>query len=523
MVMVDGTIVPIVSLLSNGVRIAPPAYGAKVVITIFSTNQFSLVTETDITVVNPLVLTYSLSQAPASTQPSYVSTLVRSNGRLMGPPLLQYIRANGSSLAYRITFDTGSVLQFSVYADDRMLISGVDYSITGNTIVFASVPELATQISLVGYTADTEYSIIGNQITFLAGYISFGDEIRVTTHSQDIDYEFHTETFAERQSNEYRLADVPDSNSTVTVWLSGKPAVLGVDYVINTAPSLQGWGIAAWDEYPWDLAPDAGVEIKITSPGGWDGVGWDTVGWNEERRVVVNYMTGREGRPATTVRMLSNQAEGLDIVVDPLRTTVLLGNVYAHSTEIEISDCTCITAPTTNQPGLVYINEELIGFTEIHASPSIQHPRRGILTGLQRNRKGTSGDPRSVYNVLFYDGDSSTTDFITEAAAQAIATTVWLGGRLQIENVDYTMVDLPGGQYVRFTSAPPVGYRNVKIVALNVDEIATNLCHTAGSSVTDAGEKVTMLGRYHWEAASRGLQYSTTNQARFILEHSKRG
>ena len=79
----------------------------------------------------------------------------------------------------------------------------------------------------------------------------------------------------------------------------------------------------------------------------------------------------------------------------------------------------------------------------------------------------------------------------------------------------------PAGRYVVFNenSIPAVGWRNVKIVALNVDAVNTVPVHSDGAVVIDAGSAVRLPGGYNWQPAPNGLQYSDSNMAIFLREH----
>ena len=507
---VNGVITPINSLLTNGLRLLPaPPYGSVIVITTFDTQQFSTVIETVLEITNDSTLTYLLSQQPYSTNPVCVSTIVRRNGLLMKTPLIQQIRGLGSPSQYPMTIDiTGASVE--VFVDGIFLDNGVDYSIVGGVISFVSRPQVDADITIVATNTDTDYTISGEFITFRSGSISNGDTIIVTTYSQDVDYEFHEEVFNENINGIYALALMPHDISTITVWYDGQQRTPGVDYTVSTLPTINGWNTMPWDEFSWDLPRYSSICVTLQN----------TDPHDPSRKVVINYMTGRPERPEIAWRTLTSSDQTISTVLDPARETTVLGNVYTYSTTVAIADYTKISVPEQNGIEYVYVNDEMIGYREIQLAPTLQHPKRALLTGLRRNQNGTSGAPRSQYNALFYDGTGNTTDFYTESATQAISTTVWIDERIMVNGSDYVFDDAPGGRYVRFSTAPNVGYKNVKIVALNVDSTQTNLSHAVGSTVIDAGNTVRMPWGYNWEPSPLGMQYNDSTQGRFMLDHS---
>jgi hypothetical protein len=529
MVNVDGQLSYVSSVLINGVRLpSPPAYGATVIVTLFGSAEYSQVVETTIDITNPAVLSYSLSMTAASTIPTYISTLVRKNGDLLEPPLMQQFRGNGYMRTWNLTIDLTGYLGVFVYVDQIIksgLITplvnvepppGYDYIIDGdNRLVFADVNANNADIQILCIKSTTDYTIAGSIITFNAGSISVGDQIIVTTYNQDIDYEFHTEEYEPNIRNRYPLTKIPYDRNSIRVWQDGKLLVPMKDYLIEFEPRNEGWDMIAWDDWGWDVPTDDKDVIKI---------GDSLVTTN---KVVITYMTGLPERPPIAWRTLTTDTSVMSTALDQDRQTVILNNVFTFSSTIEVADYTVLTPPTVNDPGYVYINNELIKFTEIQAAPSMAYPNRGFLSGLQRNQMGTSGSPTTLYNVQFYSGDGSETYFSTEAFNQAISRTVWVNEIMQIEGVDYEFVVMASpplvGEYVSFVSPPPAGYKNIKISSLNRDSIETNVSHVILSTVIDAGTRTRFPAPYTWEPTIHGLQYSRTSQAIFLLNHQSSG
>jgi hypothetical protein len=530
MVTVDGVqVFGSTPTLQGLVLTTPPPYGSMIMISRFSSYQYSTMAETSITVSNPSVLAYSLGRAPYNTVPNYLSTTVRINGDLVEPALMEQIRGNGYQREWNLTIDTSGATNILVYVDEILQTSGV--SIVGSLLSFGSVIANDADIVVLVYKPTTKYSIISNQITFASGLLSLGDEILITTYSQDVDYEFHTEEFDLTEVGEYHLTKMPWDTSTIRVWQGGSLLVPGRDYIVYRVDGIDGWG-AAWDITTWDLGLDDHYVVKVgVAIDGWDSwTGWDMGGWSEDEdtRVVITYMTGLPDSPSIAWRTLISGDDTITTAMDGSRMTTILSNVYTFSSTIEIEDHTKISRPLPGQPSQVYIDNELIRFSEIQLAPTPEYPNRAFLAGLRRNSNGTSGDPRSIYNTQFYDGDGSNHYFATEGAGQAIAVSVFSNEALLVQGTmsdpkDYWIEtnpsSMPPGEYANITVAPSTGYRNVKIVSLNVDSSTQNLSHVEGTGVMDAGHVVNFPSPYTWEPTPNGLQYSKSTQARFLLDH----
>ena len=531
MVNVDGIIVGY-TWLNNGIRLnSAPAYGANILIASFANSAFSTVSETVINVSNPLILTYVIV-TPASTAPVYVSTMVRKNGLLMSPPAMQEWTGNGYSTHFPLTIDITSAIYIQLYIDD-VLQNSFTYTISSDTLILGAPAQNNADIVLLCITANTEYTISGNNITFLAGSIETDDTIIVTTYTQDIDYGFHTDEFLANSNRltpgTYILADYPYDIGTIQAWYDNVLTPQR-DYVTQVIPEVAGWDDGGWSVYAWDVIAPKQLEVIIPNPPnvGWSTTGWDDVkGWDYSPPVVITYMVGLPQAPAIAWRTTTGWDATLSTALDVDMQTFLLSNVYTYSTTIEIADITTISPPQVGSPGLVYINAELISFNEIQIAPTIEYPNRAFLAGIARDRLGTSGSPQTLYNTLYYNGNGINTVFATEAANQAISTTVFVSSAIQVQNVDYIFVTNPAGHtagyYVEFATPPPVGVKNVQIIALNQVSYDTMLSHQQPTNVIDAGKQVQIPGGYSWVPTPNGLQYSDSGLAIFLLEHPAGG
>ena len=510
----------------NGIRLPiAPSYGSTIVVTLFDSSSFSSIIETDINVVDHNNLIYQLNSSPTSSQPIYDTTRVLKNGNLVQPARLYQTHGDGFSRRFSCLINTSNAIITSLYIDD-VFINPTYYSITGGVLTISStwpVPRLGADITVVIIATDTVYTLNGSQIVFQAGSLTNGDKIRVTTYSEDIDYEFHTEEFVTTNLNTFNLAKTVDDYNTISVWYDGVVQMFGRDYIIKNVDEQSGWSTYGWDLSLFDTTLPATTAILMNqvTPG---------------HQLTVNYMSGRAHRPAIEWKTVTTTDSVLSAVVDKAHQTTILGNVYIDSTQIEIADFTCISPSVVGSPGAVFINDELITFGSILQSPTVTHPARAFLTNINRNRLGTSGNPRSIYDALYYDGNGSETLFAT-ASFDRPPTVVIVDGRMLDNDVNDTLHSQtnikeweyvinpdgkPSGQYIKIlTNLPPrVGYRNVCIISLTQDDVNGVLCHIAGSQVIDAGQNTRIPGDYRWEPSSTGLQYSNTPQGIFMLAHS---
>jgi hypothetical protein len=247
--------------------------------------------------------------------------------------------------------------------------------------------------------------------------------------------------------------------------------------------------------------------------------------------VIVTYATGQANQPPIAWRtLIDDNNRTTTIAIDDTRKTNILANVYVYTNEIEIADMTAIGSA----PGSVWINNELIYYMKTQLAPTSQYPTRGFISELRRGFGNTSDIPPSLYDTIYYTGDGNTRFFAASSGNDPIAESVYVNGVIQVSSTidpvngtymstsDNIPANLPAGRYIVFNNGkePPVGWKNVKIVALNSDITDNNPIHLANSEVIDSSNMVTVPGGYNWEPTPFGLQYSTSNQARFLLQHS---
>ena len=509
MAVVNGVAVEIASLYQTGVGLAvAPAYGDIVYIYQFDADGYSQVVETMITVTNPSVLTYTLNAIPGDSQPPYASTMVRNNGLLMTPPLLQNLPTDGYQDIWALSSDIAAVIgssTISVYVDNSITTA---YSITnqlGTYYITLSQPPLKSAIvTVLCVTSTTEYTITGQYITFLNGSIATNDQIIVTTYTKDTAYGFVTDEFDANSTGLYQLSEMPYDVNTIQVWSNGNLRIPNIDYSLETVSFTAGWNGTGWNMNTWNENIPESMMLNIP---------------NGQTKIIVNYMTGLPSKPNIAWITAIDKNKSLSTVIDAARETFIISDVNTYSTSIEVADYTVLSKPNLGYLGYVYINNELIGFSEIQLAPTALYPNRAFLTKLKRNQFGTSGNPTDLYNVQYFNGDGVRTSFPTESATESLGTSVFVNNVLQ-SSTQYSVVIEPGGSFIVFVTPPPVGTYNIRAVYLNKSSINSYVSHLANTTVLDAGYNVQIPGGYVWEPAALGLQYNRTPLADFLIEHS---
>lgn len=525
-VNVDGTIISNVNVIisSDTVISLPsnPLYGSLIEISNFDNSLYSTVVDTELNISNAEILTYNLTQLPGDTEPNYLSTFVRQNGRLLSPPNMQQFVGDGFTYEFDITITLNG--NSYVYVDQ--ILDGISSNISNQSITFTSPPLSYSDIQIVNIDSSTNYLINGNTITFNSNVLTNGDDIHITTFREDVDYEFHTEEYGGIRPGDWGISwdttgwDIDDTSvyiltknpyeGSILVWVNGILMSPGIDYIIVSVDINDGWSTHGWNTTPWDEDFHSTVAVKLgTQPTFTTDI------------IVITYMTGLPYRSATNWRTVIAGDNSLSTVLDPNRLTTLISNVYINDNRIQIDDYTILTPPLLNSPGAIWINSELIYFTQIEFAPTASNANRAWLSGLQRSRFNTSNEPQAIYTSLFYNGDGISILFAAEAVDSVINTSVWIDNNVLTLNVDYMFVDNPishpAGHYVQFTKAPMVGYKNIKIISLKTDSLNVYVSHNIGDDVYDAGGLVQF--NYNWESSPLGLQYNRSSQSDFLLDH----
>lgn len=450
MVTCNGQLVPTfdISVYNNIVTIPLQEEGVFVVITIFNTSEFSRVIENEFFIGvdsgGNIITTYPLLRDPYDTVPGYNSLTVLINGTPAAPPNLNTTVANGSTRQYDLTFIPSNPTLVEVWVDQQKQNYGSDYNIVGNQVILTYSPDAgAVVITAVPdpvqgfiYTIDP----VSSTITFNSG-IDEGYKITLITYSQDLSYQYTTESFNGSETVSYMLSGIPSSESTLLVTVNGFAQRMLWDYALVLRDS-NGYDINPYDIDRYD-AGISGVYYVVFNP---------NIIHTETDKIEIRYMRGKSEKPATGFRQFiaSNGAKNSQVLGNDFRT-VLLNNVFVNTSQIEVADISVLTPPTLYTPGYVWIGDELIEFGEMIPSPTTLHPHKGILSNLYRGSGGTNCNPVYRYDTDFYSGNGSTIYYATSAIVGVVGEVVLVNGKTQVGGISTyyvlngTTVNLPAG------------------------------------------------------------------------------
>ena len=525
------------TVIANGrlITIYPaPANNSTVSITLFSTSNFSVVNDQEIAAQTG-IYSYQLLTPPYSTKPPYLSTTVAIDGLYAGGPPMDVYYANGSDNSYEITTYVPVDLSYlQVWVGNYLQVYGVDYTVSGNAVLFYTAPEAKNIISLV--VIDPAY---GYSYVIQNGYIIFsaasapidGQTIKVITYSEDVSYEFRSQQLQGpcypvvlgNQLGTYVLVDAPYNDSTLMVWVNNVMQTLLYDYRLDVVDAIPGWDITAWDAYGWNT--EYRGELSVVFAG--------NIGTSSGDTINLQYMSALPERPAIAWRSITSDIQTTATVISNANKTRLLSAVTVYSDSIEIEDLSVLDIPTDTQPGTVWIGDERIDYWMVKSDPTPETPNRGFLEQLLRGTFNTpAGNVSVLYDTIFYDGNGIETYFAT-ASGTILAggnVAVYIGDQIQVDTAinqqvgTYAIVDnpltKPAGRYVNFTLAPVTGWRNVRLASPRAEvKFGSQISHKTGSTVISAGNSQTIPGGYRWIPTPDGLQYSDDSEAVFLINH----
>jgi hypothetical protein len=319
------------------------------------------------------------------------------------------------------------------------------------------------------------------------------------------------------------LTNAPYNNSSLMVWVNREMQALLYDYTLETVAIGPGWQTTDWDVEGWD-GEIVNVSYVKFSP---------NIAISNTDYVVAQYMSAAPNEPAIAWRTIVSDAKSTSIAISDSNKTVLLSDINVYSDSIEIADITVLGIQSETQSNAVWIGNERIDYWSVLPAPTAEFPNRGFLNQLVRGTYNTPiGNVSVLYDTIFYDGNGTTTYFAAGSGALPAGgnVVVYIVNEIQVDTAininvgSYSIVENPpyepAGTYVQFNSAPPVGWRNVRIASPRSEvKFTSQISHIAGSTVISAGYSQTIPGGYQWIPTPNGLQYSSSSLARFLLNH----
>ena len=418
-ITVNGQVVSAISATLEYVVIPATPAGANIVITVFNTSRFSIIS-TDIIRTNGDT-EYILTRGSNDTIPTYNSVYVVADGQEVPPPPLNSYIADGFTTEFVIDHIPSDVNYIRVYIDNSLILY-THYNINSNKLEFDYFPAAGSLITIIDLDPNNRLFYVlmsGNRISF-SDSINNNTTIQVTTYSQDLMYRPMIETFSGNTSCEYELQGEPSSLSAVTVSVNGVLKRVLWDYAIKKR-TINGYDVPDYDVWPYEQGPLKYYIMfsQFSNPGSSD-------------TIVVRYTTGKtEKLPIAFRQFIDSSLYRQSHAIDWNRKTVLLKNIYTYSSNIEVEDYTVLTQPTLSEPGSIWINNEKIDFYEIELKESVDKPKRALLKSLVRGSGGTCKSPELVYNKEYFDGDTQRKYFPTPSGYPVNGLSVFVSGKLQ--------------------------------------------------------------------------------------------
>ena len=444
-----------------------------------------------------------LTYPAGSIGPFSSLTTVECNGRVLRGPDNTYYIGDGSTYTYGVvsgldddsTVDPAKTItnqnQVEVFVNGTPKFYGADYDVDiGNQNINFTVEAVPTSsdVICISTLVDNQYFIDGANPTSVilipsritTPYsLTAGDKLSITTFNNALGMKHRREVLEGRTNGIFKLRFEPLNASYTYVWLNGQQLIQGKDFM------LSGNTITVY-----------GITIVASD------------------RLDVLYFAMESATGATGFRIFKDMLNRTFYKrINRNATTELTEDLIDGSKTITVKDGSLLAMPnaTNNQPGVIFINKERIEyFTK--TNNRLGQIRRGTLgTGIKVHGSGAevvdaSGTQTIPYADTVYTntftGDGSTTTFaLSQTPASASELDIFIGGqRLLLTSEDGSTINysVDGSTTAVTLSTAPASGTQVKIL------------HKKG--------QVWYTGKDGNPANGKGLQASTTQQARFIAD-----
>jgi hypothetical protein len=449
---------------------------------------------------------HTLTYPPGSVGPYSGLTMVEVNGRMLRGPDNTYYLGDGSTYTYGVVSGLGedstvdpaktitTASQVQVFVNGVQKILNTDYTVDiGNQnveFVAGAVPT-STDVICISTLVDNHYYNEGTDIILIPSAItspyslSASDVISVTTFNNALGMKQRREVLEGQPSGEFYLRFKPLNATYMYVWLNGEQITQGTDFTVT----------------PHFTSDDTKITIvgrTITSAD----------------RLDVMYFALESAVGATGFRIFKDMMNRTFYKrISKTATTVLTQTMTEGTQTITVEDGTVLGTPdvASNTPGVIFIDKERIEyFTK--SGNTLGQLRRGTLgTGIKEHGSGTevvdaSGTQTIPYADTVYTntftGDGSTITFaLSQTPSSAGELDIFIGGqRLLLTSEDGSTINysVDGSTTAVTLSTAPASGTQIKIL------------HKKG--------QVWYTGADGNPADGKGLQASTTQQARFIAQ-----
>ena len=440
---------------------------------------------------------YTLSYPAGSIGPFSGLTMIEVGGKILRGPDNSYYLGDGSTYSYGVisglsedsTIDPAKTItsdsQVEVYVNGTKKYLYTDYTVdTGSQTVEFVTPPANTDIIAISTLVDNHYYNEGNDIILKPAQIAAdgitlgsGDIFAATTFNNAVGMNQRREVLEGRASGEFYLRFTPLNSDYVFVYLNSGALTQGFDFTL------------------------AGNKITVTGK---------TI--TTADRLDVMYFAVESAINATGFRIFKDMLNRMFYKrISLSNTTTLAAALLEDATSITVADGSRLSPVdgSTALPGVVFIDKERIEYF-YKSGNTLSQLRRGTLgTGIRAHASGTlvvdaSGQQTVPYADTIYTktntADGSSTTFSTSlAAASVYELDVFVGGR----RLPYASED---GSTLNYS----------------VDGSSASVTLTTAPAADTQVKVIQKRGQVWYTAADgnpangKGLQKSTTNQAKFI-------
>ena len=464
-----------------------PAVGDRVFVTVYNSKLYSLIQNEKFITTSDV--TYPITNAPYSSPMQSKNALVFANSVRLRAPYFNQGMSDGT-VNYDMGNSAANIANITVWLNNVQLTEGIQYTAVNSNpvITFTTAPETGTPI-FVQIAENMDYVISGTDITFYSG-VSPGDEIEVVSFTEDSPTSFVNDQFEGDVSLSYTLTGTPTNFGSVQVFVNGVLVDQAWDYQVNAQGNNT---IVKFGSHASHTSADL---------------------------IEVYYPVRLPAQPGVAFRLFKNMFDDTQAQrLGDANVTMLLEPVLYDSAYIMVADGTKISDPSHSSPGVIWISSERITYAEKIATPTSEYPNRVRLGKLGRGTLGTSAGVNQLFSQESYNGDSQNTYFGTSFTSPYVI----VDSVTQIENTHYVLEinppNLVEGIYVKFTTAPGFGVKNVLFLQSDSSIMNNNVSHAAGSYMRDASQNQNLPGGYIWHWDNQGIQYGIQPQTKFLIEN----
>ena len=441
---------------------------------------------------------YTLTYPPGSIGPFSGLTTIEVNGRVLRGPDNTYYVGDGSTYTYGVvsglgddstvdpakTITNANQVQVFVNGVQKLLNTDFTVDVAGQNVIFVISPT-STDVICISTLVDNHYYNEGTDIIIIPSAItspysiSNGDKLSVTTFNNALGMKHRREVLEGRTHGIFKLRFDPLNSTYTYVWLNGEQLIQNSDY------TLSGNTVTV-------------VGKTITS----------------SDRLDVMYFALESATGATGFRIFKDMLNRTFYKrINKNATTELTQDLIDESNTITVKDGSIMPTPdiSTNQPGVIFIDKERIEYFTRDGNTFGQLKRGTLGTGIKVHGSGAevvdaSGTQTIPYadtvHTNTFTGNGSTTVFaLSQTPASASELDIFIGGqRLLLTSEDGSTINysVDGSTTAVTLSTAPADGTQVKIL------------HKKG--------QVWYTGADGNPADGKGLQASTTQQARFIAD-----